>query len=145
MALVPVAVVIGSAQSAGERRFPVFEPPHLENAMKDVGKAFTLASESLAQGDTKTAKLQFLHAREELAPTITFWRQHKKDDAVKLLRMALSRLDELDTALSAPGIDVLAVKALVGQGEAACQACHAIYRDQDSATQEFRLRPGSVE
>jgi len=144
IALAPLGIA-GAGQSAVGRRYPVFEPSHLETAMKGTGKSFLRAGESLAQDDPKTAKLQYLHAREQLAPTMTFWRQRKKDDAVKLLRGALAKLDDLDTALSTDRADLAAVKALAAAAGAACQACHSVYREQDPATKEFRLKPGSAD
>jgi hypothetical protein len=138
-------VVVEASQTPDEKRFPVFTQANLASAMKVVGGSFTAARAALATSNVASAKLQFLHAREELAPTITFWRDYKKDDAIKSLRDALSRLDGLDTALSTPNVAVADAKVLVDQVETACEACHAVYREQNQATKAFRLRPGSLE
>ena len=123
----------------------MFEQAHLESAMKDVGAAFAAGGVALAKNDIATAKLQFLHAREELAPTIAFWRHRKKDDAVKMLRAVLARLDAIDTVLSTPPVDAAASRTTADQAGAACQACHDVYREHDPATNVFRLKPGVVQ
>lgn len=55
------------------------------------------------------------------------------------------KMDELDAALSADPIDPTAVSALAKQVNASCEACHAIYREQDPTTKAYRLKPGAVQ
>ena len=56
-----------------------------------------------------------------------------------------SQGEALDAVLSAETIDPAAVTALAGKVDIACQACHAVYREQDPVTNEYRLKPGSVQ
>jgi cytochrome c556 len=53
-------------------------------------------------------------------------------------------MDDLDAALSAEKVNAEQARDLGRQINAACQACHQVYRDQDPATKAFRLKPGSV-
>ena len=50
----------------------------------------------VGSSDYESAKAQLTRAREQLAITITFWRDRKKDDAVAMLRSALTGMDSLD-------------------------------------------------
>ena len=111
--------------------------------MKSVGANWDGTSASIAKGDFEEAKARLTRSREQLAVTITFWRDNKKADAVKMLRNALTKLDELDAALSVDRVEAAAA-TLVRPVNEACEACHAVYRDQDPATNAYRLKPGSV-
>jgi hypothetical protein len=143
--LMACVLIVEGSQTTEDRRYPVFSEANLVSAMKVVGGGITTGAAAVARSDYAAAKLQFLHAREELAPTITFWRDRKREDALKMLRTALSRLDELDTALSTQAVERTAVKALIQEVDAACQACHAVYREVDPATNAFRLKRGALD
>ena len=134
-----VGIVVG-AQTPN----PVFTLDHLTRTMKVVGLNWSGANGTLKGGDAVAAKAQFTRIREQLAPTISFWRDHNRPDAVAMLRTTLRRLDDLDAALSAEPVDAAGALVLAGQVGAACQACHAVYRDQDSQTKTYRLKPGSL-
>ncbi len=137
-------VVAGSVATA-QKPYPIFTTENFVEAMKTVGQAFGLVNTSLAKNDFEKSKDFLARSRDQLATTITFWRDRKKDDAVKMLRDTLSKMDDLDAAMSGEQIDSAAVNALAKQVDAACQACHAVYRDQDPATKAYRLKPGSVQ
>ena len=92
-----------------------------------------------------TAKARVIRSREQLAVTVTFWRDRGRDDAVTLLRTALDRMDALDAALSIETIDPRAVDTLATRIGGACDACHTIYREQDPVTSEYRLRQSALQ
>ena len=118
----------------------VFTLSDLEKAMKAIGRNMALANTAIASADFEGAKVRVARAREQLSPTVTFWTNEKKADAVKLVKDATVALDALDVTLSANPVDPAAVGAAVMKLDAACQACHAIYREEDPATKTFRLK-----
>ena len=138
-----VMVCVGSG-AAAQKPYPVFTLDDFLKFMKTVGQNFGAVNASIASGDFESAKSQLTRSREQLAVSVTFWRDRKKDDALKFLKNTLVRMDELDAALSAEKIDPAAVGGLVKQVNAACEACHAVYRDLDPATKAYRIRPGSI-
>lgn len=138
-------VVVAGFTATAQKQYPIFTPDHLDSAMKTVGLAFGLVNASLAKNDFENSKDYLSRSRDQLATTITFWRDNKKDDAIKMLRDTVMKMDDLDAALSAEKIDPTAVNTLAKQVDAACEACHAIYREQDPATKAYRLKPGSVQ
>ena len=115
------------------------EEKFVEN-MQAAGRNYAAVTNLVAGGDYESAKAQLTRAREQLAITITFWRDRQKDDAVRMLRDALSGMDGLDTALGAAPVDPAALKAASERVDAACSACHAVYREQDPATKAYRLK-----
>ena len=123
---------------------PLFSEGDLDDAMKGVGRQFELINRMVAASDFEEAKVRVTRAREQLSPTISFWRNHDRDDAVAMVRTATRRLDELDAALSELTIDPGTVASAVEAVGAACEACHGVYREQDPATDAFRLKPGLV-
>jgi hypothetical protein len=99
----------------------------------------------LAKKEYESAKAQLSRAREQLAITVTFWREKKKDDAVRVLKETLDRTDDLDAALSEETVNASAISAASQRLAAACQACHVVSRAEDPATKTYRLKPGSVQ
>lgn len=130
---VAFSAAIGRAQ-------PVFTPEDLERAMKAVGRYIELTHSAIGAGDFETAKTRVARMRNQLSPTVAFWRNNKEADGVKLLRDAIAALDELDVSLSSESMNRAAVGAAAKKVDAACQRCHAVYREQDPKTKTFAVK-----
>lgn len=139
-ALLVGLILAGATLVAEQQKYPVFTTDHLDAAMKNVGLAFGLTTKSIGSSDFPLAKDYLSRARDQLATTITFWRDRKNDEAVGMLRTNLKQLDTLDAALSATNVNAAAIAVLAKQAEASCQACHARYREQDPVTKAYRVR-----
>ena len=141
----------GSGRSSGlplaqaqKPQYPIYTADHLNEAMKTVGLAFGLAEHAIAKNDVENAKDYLIRARDQLGPSITFWRDRKLDDAVTMLRDTVKKMDALDAAMSAETVDARAVAGLATQVAASCETCHAKYREQDPATKAYRVKSGLV-
>ena len=132
----------GALAAAQQKRYHVFTGEQFVSAMKTVGQAFAAVNASLGRNELEDSKAYLAISRDRLATTISFWRDRKKDDAIKLLRDTLTKLDDLDAALSTEKIDPAAVAVRAQQAGASCEACHAVYREQDPVTRTYRLKPG---
>jgi hypothetical protein len=138
---VGLTCIIAMSLTAGiGRAQPVFSEQDLDTAMKAAGRHIGLAHTAIAAGDFEAAKIRVARVREQLFPTVAFWRNNKETEAVKLLREAVAALDALDGPLSREPIDRAAVVAAATAVDAACQRCHAIYRDQDPKSKAFMLK-----
>ena len=135
----------GAEAAAQDKPYPIFTAEHFVAAMKTVGQAFAAVTTSIGRNEFEDTKSYLIISRDRLATTITFWRDRKRDDAIKMLRNTVNRMDDLDVALSADTIDPAVVAARVKQVDAACQACHAIYREQDPVTKVYRMKTGTAE
>src|SRR5438445_13844713 len=111
--------------------------------MKTVGQAFAAVTASIGRNEFEDSKSYLAISRDRLATTITFWRDRKKDDAIKILRETLAKMDELDVALSAEKVDTEAARAILKQIGASREACHSAYREQDPNTKAFRRQTAS--
>ena len=134
-----LALAMAPVATAQRKPYPVFTADQFMSAMKTAGLAFAAVNRSLAEGSVEDSKAYLSIARERLATTITFWRDRQKDDAVALLRDTLTKLDDLDVALSKA--DLVAAAAAAKQAQSSCQPCHGLYREQDSSTKAYRLKP----
>ena len=132
------------AVTAQDRPYPIFTADHLDAAMKTLGPNVVGITAALADGDHTTAKERAIRSREQLARTVTFWRDNGREDAVGWLRTALDRMDALDTLLSAEAVDSTRVMALVAEIGEGCAACHEVYREQDPVTREYRLTQSAL-
>jgi len=139
-----VMVAAGSAIAQKNPYRHYTEEKFVQN-MQTAGRNYAAVTDLLANKDYESAKAQLTRAREQLAITMTFWRDRKKDAAVRLLRDTLDRTDDLDAALSEERVNASAITAASQRLGAACQACHALYRAQDPATKTYRLKPESVQ
>jgi hypothetical protein len=131
----------GLAQEKAQK-YPIFTADHLDDAMKTVGLAFTLTRSSIDKNAAETAKDYLVRARDQLATTITFWRDRKNDDAIAILRETLKKMDALDAAMSTETVDIKAASTLAGSVNQSCEACHTKYREQDPATKVYRVKAG---
>jgi cytochrome c556 len=146
--LAGVAIVAALAYpvAAQQKKNPYrnYTQEKFEENMQAAGRNYAAVASFLANSDYESAKAQLTRAREQLAITITFWRDRQRDDAVGMLRSALAGMDALDTVLSASPVDPAAVRSASQKVNAACSACHGIYREQDPVTKAYRLKPGTT-
>jgi cytochrome c556 len=140
-----VVLAVAGPAIAQKNPYRTYTEEKFVQNMQTAGRNYGAVTDMLAKRDYESAKAQLSRAREQLAITVTFWRDRKKDDAVRLLREALDRTDDLDVVLSEETLNPAAISAASQRLAAACQACHAVYRTQDPVTKAYRLKPGSVQ
>ena len=137
-------LALGVSARALQTAYPIFPFEEFVRMMKSVGANWDGTAALIAKSDFAETKRRLTRSREQLAVTITFWRDNKKDDAVKMLKATLGKMDDLDAALSEETVDAGAVARLAKQVAGACDVCHAVYRDQDPVTKAYRLKPGAL-
>lgn len=142
-ALTAAVLLTPAAAAAGQDGpYPIFTEAHLDATMTTLGPNVAGVRAALAAGDYSTAKERAIRSREQLATTITFWRDRERRDAVQWLRAVLDRLDALDTALSVESVDGAAAEAIADELAEACAACHAAYREPDGDG-GYRVKSGA--
>jgi cytochrome c556 len=144
-AIVMTMAVAAVSSARTQTQYPIFTMDHFVSTMKRLGPNLAGVNASLAGDDLANAKSRLVLVRQQLATTITFWRDHERDDAVAYLRAVIAEIDDLDDALSEESVDAAVAAAAAAEIGTACQACHDVYREQDPATGEYRLKPGSVD
>lgn len=142
--LLCAALAVSVAVSAQDTPYPIFTADHLDATMKTLGPNLAGLQAALREEDFSTAKERAIRSREQLATTVTFWRDHERDDAVQLIRDVLDQFDALDGLLSTPEVDVAGVESRLDGIRNGCQGCHAVYREEDSATGDYRLKQSAL-
>jgi cytochrome c556 len=115
------------------------EQKFVEN-MQAAGRNYAAVMDLLAKADYDSAKAQLTRAREQLAVTVTFWKDRQLGNAVTLLRQTLDSTDMLDAALSEDPVEGAAVTAAAQRLNASCRSCHDVYRSQDPVTKAYHLK-----
>jgi cytochrome c556 len=134
-----VCVTLGSVVFAQQKVTTVEE---LDKVMKKAG-AFRQVDKAIQSNNAADAKAQLAIVKQAVQDSQSFWLRHKKDDAVKLNKESLAKLDALDKVLSAGSFDIAAATAAYKEAGGSCRACHSQYRVED-ANNAYALKPGSV-
>jgi cytochrome c556 len=139
-----VLVVASGAAIAQKNPYRNYTEEKFLQNMQTAARNYAAVTDLLTRNDYESAKAQLTRAREQLAITVTFWRDRKKNDALELLKDALDGTDDLDAALSAESVEPSVIRATSQRLAATCLACHAVYRDQDPATKAYRVKREAV-
>ena len=139
-----VMLVVTAVVAAQDRPYPIFTVDQLDATMRTVGPNVLGIGSAIAEQELSIAKERAIRAREQLAPTVTFWRDRGRRDAIDWLRETLDQLDALDTALSREEVDLEQITAIVREVGTGCRACHEVYRDEDLDTGGYRLRRSAL-
>jgi len=133
-------VVLGSAVLVAQSKVTTAE--ELDKVMKKAS-AFRQVDKAVQSNNAADAKAQLAIVKAAVLESQSFWVTHKKDDAIKMNKESLAKLDDLEKVLSTGTLDVAAATAAFKQAGGACRACHQQYRIEDDKN-EYHLKPGSV-
>jgi cytochrome c556 len=121
----------------------VTTPEQLDKVMKSAGPAMRTINKSTASGAYADAKKELATLRAAVLDSQSFWIEHKKDDAVKMNKDALEKIDAFDKLISSDKPDAAAATTALKEVGGACSACHKQYRAQD-ADNNYILKPGTI-
>jgi cytochrome c556 len=121
----------------------VTTPEQFDKAMKPAGPALRGVGQALKAGNFADMKKELGTLKTAVLDTQTFWVHHKKDDAIKMNKEAVAKIEALEQALSAPAVDAGAAAAAMKEVGGACSACHKQYREQD-AEGNYKMKAGTI-
>jgi Cytochrome C' len=122
----------------------VTTPEALDKVMKKAGPALQATNKALGSGATADARTELGTLRQAILDSQQFWIEKKREDAVKMNKETLAKIDALDTLLTDSGTDPAAATKALKEVGGACRSCHTKYRAQD-AENNYILKPGSLE
>ena len=140
MCAAAATLALGSAVLVAQGK--VTTAKELDEIMKKAS-AFRQVDKAIQSKNPADARKQLEIVENAVKESQSFWVTHKKDDAVKMNKESLAKLDELEKVLSADTLDVAAATAAFKQAGGACRTCHQQYRIEDDKN-EYHLKPGSV-
>jgi cytochrome c556 len=140
-----IVILLGSSLLVAENSNPLLTPDDFVASMKALGRNFTKVNSLIATGDYDSAKQQLARCREGLATTISYWRAPERNDAIKILRDGVAKMDALDAVLSREKVDPASAAEATRQVASACQSCHAAYREQNARTGTYTFKKGPAQ
>src|SRR5689334_523116 len=84
-----VVVAASSVALAQKNPYRSYNEEKFVQNMQTAGRNYAAVNDLIGKKDYESAKAQLTRAREQLAITVQFWRDKKKDEALKLLRDSL--------------------------------------------------------
>lgn len=135
-----LCVALGSVVLVAQQK--VATAQELDAVMKKAS-AFRQVDKAVQSNNAADAKAQLAVVRQAVLDSQSFWVTHKKDDALKMNKEALAKLDAFEKVLSAGTLDIATATAAFKETGGACRACHQQYRVED-ANNQYMLKPGSV-
>lgn len=130
------AVIIAQAQK-------VTTPEQLDKVMKQVQQANQPIGKQLASGQYAEVRKGLAAVKENVLLSQSFWIEHKKDDAVKMNKETIAKIEAVEKLVATDTVDVVAATTALKEVGGSCRACHKQYRETD-AENNFILKPGSI-
>lgn len=115
----------------------------LDTVMKKAGPAMQTIQKAIGANAFADAKAQIGTVRQAVIDSQNFWVVKKKEDALKMNKESLARIDAFEQAISASGVTAESAMAAYKDMGGACRSCHQQYRATD-ADNNYILKPGSV-
>ena len=110
--------------------------------MKSNAQTAQATNKALGSGSVADAKAGVATLRTNYTNMLAFYSAKKKDDAVALIKGALTSLDEVDKHLSMATPDTMAAQGALKMFQGSCGGCHKQYRDGDGKTTPYSFKPG---
>lgn len=121
----------------------VTTPEEFDKAMKPAGPAMRNIGKMVASGASAAdVKKEIAVLKGALNDTHSFWVLHKKDDATKMNRDSLAKLEAFEATLTGEKVDPAAAATMKEVG-GTCAACHKQYREQD-AEGNYKIKAGTI-
>ena len=119
----------------------VATPEEFDKAMKPAGPAMRNLGKALASGAAEDSKKELATIKAALVDTQSFWVLNKKDDAVKMNKDSIAKIEAVEKMIT-DKVDPGAPAALKEVG-GTCSACHKQYREQD-AEGNYKIKAGTI-
>lgn len=138
------AVLLASGTVMLAQGEKITTPEELDKVMKKAQPAMQATGKAINSGAFSDAKTQVATIRQAILDSQHFWVEKKRDDALKMNKETIEKIDALDKALSAEKVDSAAAMAALKEVGGTCRTCHQKYRAQD-ADNNYIIKPGSLE
>ena len=116
----------------------------LDKVMKKAQPAMQATGKAINSGAIADAKTQVATLRQAIVDSQQFWVEKKRDDALKMNKDTIEKIDALDKALSAEKVETPTAMAALKEVGGSCRTCHQKYRGQD-ADNNYIIKPGSLD
>jgi cytochrome c556 len=122
----------------------VMTPEELDRVMKKKQPAMQAIQKALAAGAYAEARTQLDTLRQAVLESQRFWIEHKRDDALKMNRDTIAKIDNFQKVIATESVDPAAATTALKEIGGSCRSCHQAYRATDSES-NYIIKPGSLE
>ncbi len=126
------ALAVAVLGARGIAQMKITSLAEYQKVMQPTAGAFGATRKAIASGAFADAKAQLATAREGFATLEAFWTEQNQEEAVGILKIALTRVDALDKMLSMEAPDQEELLAAAKRVQGACGACHKMYREGEN-------------
>lgn len=136
-------LLVSGAMVAAQGGAKVSTPEELDKVMKKTQQAMQAAQKALGSNNYAEVRTQLATVREAVLEGQSFWVIHKKDDAVKMNKDTLAKVDALIPMVATDTVDAAKAAASLKEVGGSCRTCHQEYRERDGDN-NFILKPGTI-
>jgi len=137
------AMLIAWSGALAVAQTKVSTPEEYDKAMKPAGPAMRTVQKAFASGAYADVRKELATLKTAVADTGSFWVLHKKDDAIKLNKDSLAKIEAFEKLVATDPVDAAVAAAAMKEMGGSCAACHKQYREQD-AEGNYRIKPGTI-
>jgi cytochrome c556 len=121
----------------------VATPEEFDKAMRPAGRAMGAMGKAFKSGAYADVRKELPAIKAALVDTQSFWVLHKKDDAVKMNKESIAKLEAFEKLVATDTVDAAAAAAAMKEMGGTCSACHKQYREQD-AEGNYKIKAGTI-
>jgi len=121
----------------------VSTPEEYDKAMKPAGVAMRTIGKALASGAYADVRKELPALKAAIVDTQSFWVLHKKDDAVKMNKDALAKIEAFEKLVATDPVDAAVAAPALKEIGGTCASCHKQYREQD-AEGNYKIKAGTI-
>ena len=121
----------------------VTTPEEFDKAMKPAGRAMGAINKAFKSGAYADVRKELPALKTALVETQSFWVLQKKDDAVKMNKESIAKVEAFEKLVATDAVDAAAAAGAIKEMGGTCQACHKQYREQD-AEGNYKMKAGAI-
>jgi hypothetical protein len=121
----------------------VSTPEEYTKAMKPAGPAMRTIQKAFASGAYADVRKELGTLKTAIADTQSFWVLHKKDDAIKMNKESLAKIEAFEKLVATDTVDTAVAAGAMKEMGGTCAACHKQYREQD-AEGNYKMKAGTI-
>ena len=137
------AMLIAWSGALAVAQTKVSTPEEYDKAMKPAGAAMRTIGKAVASGAFADVRKELPALKAAIADTQSFWVEHKKDDAIKMNKETLAKIEAFEKLVATDPVDAAVAAPALKEIGGTCAACHKQYREQD-AEGNYKIKAGAI-
>jgi GTPase involved in cell partitioning and DNA repair len=137
------AMLIAWSGALAVAQTKVTTPEEFDKAMKPAGAAMRTIGKAFPSGAYADVRKELATLKTALVDTQSFWVLNKKDDAVKMNKESIAKIEAFEKLVATDPVDPAVAGPALKEIGGTCSACHKQYREQD-AEGNYKIKAGTI-